>query len=93
MSKIDIKRSHNLDHEHARRAAEALAQDLSSQFDVHYEWDGDVMRFRRSGVKGQLDVTPDTLHIRLELGLLLRPFKSRIEGEVNRQLDDLTGSA
>ncbi|WP_404365118.1 polyhydroxyalkanoic acid system family protein [Marinobacter sp.] len=93
MSTIDIKRSHSLDHEHARQAAEALARDLSSHFDVHYEWDGDVMRFRRSGVKGQLDVTPDTLHIRLELGLMLRPFKSRIEGEVQRQMDDLTGSA
>ncbi len=93
MSTIDVRRAHNLDHAHAREAAETLAQDLSRQFDVDYQWDGDVMRFKRSGVKGQLDVAPDSLHVHLELGLMLRPFKSRIEQEINSQLDQLVGSA
>ncbi|MDC0663183.1 polyhydroxyalkanoic acid system family protein [Marinobacter sp. SS21] len=90
MAVIDVHRSHSLDHEHARQAAETLAQDLSKQFDVHYQWDGDVMRFKRSGVKGQLDITPQDIHVHLELSLLLRPFKNRIEQEIHRQLDQLT---
>lgn len=93
MSTIDVRRRHNLDHDHAREAAETLARDLSSQFDVNYQWDGDVMRFKRSGVKGHLDVAPESLHVHLELGLMLRPFKSRIEQEINSQLDQLTGPA
>lgn len=93
MSTIDVRRSHNLDHAHAREAAETLARDLSRQFDVDYQWDGDVMRFKRSGVRGHLDVAPDNLHVHLELGLMLRPFKSRIEQEINSQLDQLTGHA
>ncbi|MDX1457641.1 MAG: polyhydroxyalkanoic acid system family protein [Marinobacter sp.] len=89
MAVIDVHRSHSLDHEHARQAAEALAQDLSREFDVHYQWDGDVMRFKRSGVKGQLNITPADIHVHLELSLLLRPFKARIEQEIHSQLSQL----
>ncbi|PAV25363.1 putative polyhydroxyalkanoate system protein [Tamilnaduibacter salinus] len=93
MSTIDINRSHSLDHDHAREAAESLARDLSRQFDVGYHWEGDVLRFERKGVKGQLNVLPDALKLHLELGLMLRPFRSRIEAEIHNQLDQLTGEA
>ncbi|KPQ29775.1 MAG: putative polyhydroxyalkanoic acid system protein [Marinobacter excellens HL-55] len=89
MSVIDIHRAHTLDKEHAREAAETLAKDLSKQFDVNYQWEGDLLRFKRSGVKGQLDIAENDLHIRLELGLMLRPFKSRIEQEIHSQLDQI----
>ncbi|MBN7770409.1 polyhydroxyalkanoic acid system family protein [Marinobacter daepoensis] len=89
MSVIDIHRAHSLDKEHARQAAETLAKDLSKQFDVHYQWEGDLLKFKRSGVKGQLDLSEDDLHIRLELGLMLRPFKARIEQEIHSQLDQI----
>lgn len=89
MSVIDIHRAHSLDKSHARDAAETLAQDLSKQFDVNYQWEGDLLKFKRSGVKGQLDISESDLHIRLELGLMLRPFKSRIEQEIHSQLDQI----
>jgi putative polyhydroxyalkanoate system protein len=89
MSVIDIHRAHSLDKEHAREAAETLAKDLSKQFDVNYQWGGDLLKFKRSGVKGQLDISENDLHIRLELGLMLRPFKSRIEQEIHSQLDQI----
>ncbi|PSF08246.1 poly(3-hydroxybutyrate) depolymerase [Marinobacter fuscus] len=89
MSAIDIHRAHSLDKEHARDAAETLAKDLSQQFDVNYQWDGDLLRFKRSGVKGQLDISENDLHIHLELGLMLRPFKARIEQEIHSQLDQI----
>lgn len=93
MSTIDINRHHSLDHDHARQAAESLAQDLSKQFDVDYQWEGDTLRFKRSGVKGHLNVTPEELQVHLELGLMLRPFKSRFESEIQSQLDKLVGGA
>ena len=89
MSVIDIHRAPSLDKSHARDAAENLAQDLSAQFDVDYQWDGDVLRFKRSGVKGQLALSDDDLHVHLELGMMLRPFKSRIEKEIHSQLDQI----
>jgi len=89
MSVIDIHRAHTLDKAHAREAAEILAKDLSQQFSVNYQWQGDLLRFSRSGVKGQLDLSGQDLHIRLELGLMLRPFKARIEQEIHSQLDQI----
>lgn len=87
MSAIDVRRSHSMDQEHAREAAESLARDLSRKFDVQYEWDGDLLRFHRSGVKGHLDISPSELHVHLELGMMLRPFKGRIEEEIHNELD------
>ena len=89
MSVIDIHRAHSLDKAHAREAAETLAKDLSRQFDVNYQWEGDLLKFKRSGVKGQLDIAESDLHIHLELGMMLRPFKSRIEQEIHSQLDQI----
>jgi putative polyhydroxyalkanoate system protein len=92
MSVIDIRRKHSLDKAHARDAAETLARDLSSKFDVNYEWEGDLLRFKRSGVKGKLEIAEQELHVHLELGLMLRAFKSRIEQEIHDQLDEITGA-
>ena len=89
MSVIDVHRAHTLDKDHARDAAEALARDLSSQFDLNYQWEGDHLKFKRSGVKGHLNITGDDLHVHLELGLLLRPFKAKIENEIHSQLDKI----
>lgn len=90
MSVIDITRRHSLDHAQAVEAADSLAKDLSQRFDVDYQWEGDVLRFRRSGVKGQLTVNPDTIHVHIELGMLLRPMKGRVEDEIHKHLDGLT---
>jgi len=89
MSAIDVHRAHTLDKDHAREAAEALARDLSCQFDLNYQWEGDHLTFKRSGVKGHLNITDDDLRVHLELGMLLRPFKSKIEQEIHRQLDQI----
>ncbi|MBK8971973.1 MAG: polyhydroxyalkanoic acid system family protein [Hahellaceae bacterium] len=92
MSVIEVSRPHNLDKSHAVKAADDLAKSLSDQFSVHYSWEGEQLHFKRSGVKGQLEVNPNTIHVRIELGLLLRPFKDRIEQEIHKHLDHLTGA-
>ncbi|NWN89977.1 poly(3-hydroxybutyrate) depolymerase [Marinobacter adhaerens] len=92
MSVIDIHRAHSFDKQHARDAADAFARDLATQFDLSYQWEGDHLTFRRSGAKGHLNITPNELHVHLELGMLLRPFKSRIEQEVHAQLDQILKS-
>ncbi|WP_020410707.1 polyhydroxyalkanoic acid system family protein [Hahella ganghwensis] len=91
MSVIEITREHTMDIGHAKKTANDLAVSLSQRFSVDYQWQEDVLKFKRSGVKGQLEVTPEKLHIRLELGLLVRPFKDRIEQEVHHHLDNMDG--
>ncbi|MCP5162580.1 MAG: polyhydroxyalkanoic acid system family protein [Hahellaceae bacterium] len=92
MSVIDITRHHQLSHDEAIGIAKDLAVSLSDRFDLKYDWDGDALVFHRSGVKGRLNVQPSLFHIRLELGLLLRPFKGRIEQEIHSHLDGLIES-
>lgn len=92
MSVIEVTRSHELDHEQAKSAADNLARSLSEQFSVNYEWEQDVLRFQRKGAKGQLEVNPAEIHVRLELGILLSPFKDKIEREIHQHLDHLMAS-
>ncbi|MDR9424519.1 MAG: polyhydroxyalkanoic acid system family protein [Pseudomonadota bacterium] len=92
MSVIDIHRSHSLDKQHARSAAETLAENLSRKFDMQYHWDGDQLKFERSGVKGRVDIAETDLHIRIELGMMLRPFKPKIEEEIQNRLDRLVAA-
>ena len=92
MSVIEVKRVHGMSHEAALDAAEKLARDLADRFDVHYDWQGEDLHFHRTGVRGYLRVEQDILHLRLELGLMLRPLKSRIESEIHSQLDQLTAT-
>lgn len=89
MSVIDITRHHTLNHSDAIATADDLAKSLSDRFDVSYSWDGDTLTFKRSGAKGKLKVEPTTIHVKMELGFLLRPFKGRIEQEIHNHLDGL----
>jgi len=89
MSAISVTRHHTLNHQHARAAAESLAKDLARRFDVRYDWEGDRLRFSRSGAKGELVVSSHTIEVNLTLGLLLRPLRSRIEEEIHNHLDHL----
>lgn len=93
MSVIEVTRPHDLDMDHAVKAADDLAHSLSDRFSVDYEWNDKVLHFKRSGVKGQLEVSTTNIHIRMELGFLVRPFKDRIEQEIHNHLDGLVGSA
>lgn len=89
MSVIEVTRHHSLSHDAAKHTADDLARSLSERFDVAYDWSGDILKFHRTGVKGQLEVQTTLIHIRMELGLLLRPFKGRIEAEIHKHLDGL----
>lgn len=89
MSMIKVVRNHQLDHQHAVAAADELAQSLAQEFQVQYQWRDEVLYFNRRGAKGHLEVGPSSIRLELELGLLLRPFRERIEQEIHRHLDNL----
>jgi len=91
MSVIEVTRHHNLDHEKAVAAATSLAKTLASTYDVTYRWEGDTLIFKRSGVKGKLQVEATKVHVRMELGFLVRAFSARIERSIHSHLDNLIG--
>lgn len=87
MAKINVKKSHKLGLEKALADAEQLALMLADRFDAKYQWKGHTLEFHRTGVKGILDVTEDTLEVTVELAMLMRPFKSVVEREINNYFE------
>jgi putative polyhydroxyalkanoate system protein len=84
---IKINRKHRLGIKKARVAAQKVADDLASEYGMTSEWEGDVLRFNRSGVHGELRVSKDEVHLDAKLGLLLSAFKPRIEEHINDNFD------
>jgi putative polyhydroxyalkanoate system protein len=89
MSDIKIRRSHSMPHDKARQAAETMAKRLNKQFDLEYEWDGDVLVFERSGVNGELTVASKHVEMEVKLGLLMKMLKPTIERQINENLDQI----
>lgn len=89
MSDIKIRRPHAMSHDKARHAAEKMAKRLQKEFDLDYEWDGDVLVFERTGVNGELTVAPRHVEMEVKLGFLLRMMKPTIEKHINENLDEI----
>lgn len=97
MAEIRIHRDHALGLKKAREIAWKWAEQVEQKFDMEctvLEGEtSDTVEFTRSGVKGELIVAADHFDLHARLGLLLGAFKSTIEGEIQKELDQLLASA
>ncbi len=89
MADIDIRRKHSLGLEGARAAAERLAAELGKRFGLKGAWEGDVLRFQRSGVDGTLAIGADEVHLQVALGFMFKAMKGSIETAVHREIEAL----
>jgi putative polyhydroxyalkanoate system protein len=88
MSEIHIVRQHQLGLETARAEVERIAQRIQEEHEASYEWDGDVLNFKRSGVNGTIEVQPDSIDLKIKLGLLLSAFKGQLEERLTEKIDE-----
>jgi putative polyhydroxyalkanoate system protein len=93
MSRIHVRRKHRLGRERARKTAEKLAKKLAREYKAKYRWVDDDLEFRSSGVNGKLNIRDDEVEIRMELGMMLSPFKSKIEKGLRAELDGILRDA
>ena len=82
MADINIVQEHTLTPLKAREAAQQVADKLAQEFDLAYQWEGDVLRFERSGVSGSLTLLPEEARLHIALGFLFSAFSSQIEAKV-----------
>jgi putative polyhydroxyalkanoate system protein len=87
MSKIQITRAHRLGIEAARAEAERIAQHVQDKYGASYAWDGDTMHFSRSGVRGEIAITGDSLDLTIWPSLLLTPIRGQIEQRLVAKID------
>jgi putative polyhydroxyalkanoate system protein len=91
MAVIDIRRAHKSPVKTAKAAVERLAKAIAKEYGIAHHWEGNELRFDRSGVKGHIAVSKEEIHVRVELGFLMSAMKPVIEREIERQLDEQIG--
>ena len=93
MPDIRIHRDHKLGLPKARKVAWAWAEEVEGKFGMECSVlegeTSDTVEFTRSGVNGRLIVAADHFDLEAELGFLLGAFAKTIEGEIQKNLDDL----
>ncbi|MDQ6620106.1 MAG: polyhydroxyalkanoic acid system family protein [Pseudomonadota bacterium] len=93
MAHLSIIKKHQLSLSEARKAAEAVTEDLKARFELECRWEGNVVRFERSGLSGALTVGADSVRLDCQLGFLFSALKGSIEREVHKEFDKRFGVA
>ena len=93
MATIVVRRKHDLGLAKAKRLAESVARRLRDDYGGSFAWNGNDLRFERTGATGSVAVTKAGFQVRVELGLLLTPLRARIEREIVAFCDEHFGRA
>lgn len=89
MSKIKIKRPHGKTQEAALNLGRKLGNKLAKTYDLENTWSNDGVEFSRNGVKGSMLIDDHSIAITLDLSMPVSLFKSKIESEINKELDKI----
>lgn len=91
MPDISIAQKHKLSHKKAKAAAQKVVDQLAEEYGVSAEWDGDILKFKRSGVSGTLEVSAHEAQIEIKLGFMLKAFSATIEEHVHKNMKKVFG--
>lgn len=87
MSKIHLRREHDLTPKAARKKVERVADVLAKRFDAACEWKGDVLSVTHPSISGKVVVGKNDVVVEATLGFLVAIFRDRIDEELVRILD------
>ena len=87
MSKIHLRRTHDLTPKAARQRVNRMADALGKRFDAVCEWDGNVLSIAHANVNGTVTVGKNEIVVEATLGFLLAMFRDRVDEELVRILD------
>ncbi len=82
MADISITQQHSLSDDAARGAAQKVADKLVREYGLDCKWEGNILRFERSGVEGSLALGERQAALRIKLGFLMSAFAPAIEQKV-----------
>ena len=87
MSRIHLRRTHDLTAPAARQRVNRMADALGKRFDAECEWDGNVLLIEHSNVTGTVTIGKNEIVVEATLGFLLAIFRERVDEELVRILD------
>ena len=87
MSRIHLRREHDLTPAAVRRKVERIAEALAGKFDAECTWIGDVLTINHPSVSGKVTVGRNDVVVEAMLGFLVAMFRDRVDSELTRILD------
>ncbi|MFP5392158.1 MAG: polyhydroxyalkanoic acid system family protein [Gammaproteobacteria bacterium] len=86
MAAISIVQEHALTLERARSAAQSVADKIAREYGLACRWDGNVLRFERSGVTGALTLQEHQAHMSIKLGFPMSVMAATIKAKVAEKM-------
>jgi len=82
MSRIHLRRSHDLTAKAARERVNRMARALGQKFDAECSWQGDVLSIEHPNVSGTVTIAKREIVVEATLGFLLAMFRDRVDEEL-----------
>lgn len=89
MPDITLVENHTLSMNEARAVAQKVADQMAADYEMTYAWEGAVLAFRRSGFSGTLALTEGQVQLDIDLGFMLKGFRTKIEQQVGANMRKL----
>ena len=98
MATIDIRRSHTLSIDEAKKRAEELARGMETKLGIRWRWEGDRIKFdapsgAAKGANGTVSVDGSAVRVEVDLPFLLRAIKCTVESKIHEKLDQVISRA
>lgn len=89
MPDINLVRSYSLPLAVAKARVQKTADELAEEHHLKSEWEGDTLHFDRPGLHGAIEVTDSELRLEVNLSLLLKPLRGRLEKRIMDKFERL----
>ncbi len=87
MAHIEVSQSHSLDIPEVKSRMEAVQAELTAKYGLEFTWQSDALvKVSGRGVKGTITVDASTVDVKIDLPLVLRPLKGKIDSRLREQL-------
>ena len=97
MPDINFIRPYSLPIAVAKARVQKAVDELATEHHLRSEWEGNTLRFDRSGLHGEIRVSDSEIQLQMHLSLLLKPLKgslvSRIEDKFERLFPEAKAGA
>jgi putative polyhydroxyalkanoate system protein len=87
VSRLSLRRAHDLDAGAARARVERAAARLTERFGARCHWDGEVLNIAHASVAGTVTLEPGAVVVEAELKFPLALFRGRAEAEITALLE------
>ena len=88
MANIYIQRNHCFTEEKLKLKIDEIMENIKEEMDFQSEWvSPQEFSFKRKGAKGRIEFDKDNLEFHLNLGMMFRMMKNKIENKVVESLD------